>query len=198
MNINIGSDKNYYSQRNDATFFLLKSYEAKFKAVACGPNMILCGMEMNGWLTKEYDHIWGKGMQKTDAYMMMLYNPANEHILESIRPSTLEYPRQEVPQYLTLINHIYGEDIVHFAWGLTLDLIEEHLKNHQPVGVCGNFPGVGGHYVLIHGMTDSHLIYSDSYNIKHGENYFNQEMDFEFFEKYIDRNFRLFLDNNNK
>lgn len=194
----LGKRENYYSQRNDASAELLKAYKAKSKYVACGPNAVLCGMEISGWLTEEYDHIWGEGMQKTDAYMMMLYNPSNEYLLEKIRADALEYPKQEIPQYLTLINHFYKKKVVHFSWGCNISIIKAHLKSGQPVVVCGKFPGIGGHYVLIRGMEKNDFIYSDSYNLHANQDYFSKKMTFEFFEKYINKTFLLFIEKNEK
>jgi hypothetical protein len=196
MKINYGTPSNFYSQLNDATYFLLKGYNAESNAVACGTNAVLCGMEINNWLTKKYNCIWGKGIQKTDAYMIMINNPENEFILDGIDAGMVGFPRRhEYSPYLTMINYFYEKKIINHAWSVSIDLIIEHLKNHQMVIV--NKPG---HYVCIHGVdTEKEIFYyADSYNKERGINYFNREMSYDYFENKVKKykNLRLWIEHN--
>jgi hypothetical protein len=193
MNIKLGNKNNYYSQLNDATYYLLDAYSAKARAVACGPNAVFCGAEINGWFAPKYKDLWPEGMQKTDAFMMMLYNPHNASILHELRANALSYPKQEVAQYLQYINYIYNKEVVKFTWACSKDIIKDHLKNHRPVVICGDFPGVGLHYVLIRGCDETGFIYSDSYDIDKSKDYFNMHMTFSFFNKYVDKHFLLYI-----
>lgn len=183
----LGSRDQYYSQLNDAQYYLFADYYNRPKSISCGPNSFVMGLDICGWPMD----VFTPGEQASDSVVMIAHNPYNLKRFKKARDIDYDaYPPNEVPQIYPVIAEIIyvRDDICSFKWGLNIDIVKSRIDQGIPVMVSGSFP-CGGHYVLIVGYDGDNLIFNDPYPIQWDDkNGYNRIMTHGFFKDRIQNN----------
>jgi hypothetical protein len=157
----LGTGNEWNLQTNDGSFELLKDYGAKHRAIACGPNAFVSGLEIQKW-----PNLSAPGEQWPDSIIMIMHNTKNIKAFQNRRDIDLDkYPPNEIPQlYDVVADILYGKkgNKIRFKWGLSKEIIINAINSDICLMVCGDFP-TGGHYVLINGYEDDNIVFMDSY-----------------------------------
>lgn len=179
----LGTSNNFYNQKNDASYELLKKYGAKSKAINCFWNAMAMALEINGWINPK-DYLWKK-IQWTDYALMVQYNTKFLDTLESVNKGAKSRKLNEFPIYGKEIANkiIFGQQVVYYSENpnyINFSVIKEQIKNHIPVITSSTL--YGGHFICYHGFKGNKLIYSDSYKDNGWYNEWTKE-EFNFYAK---------------
>lgn len=190
----LGNSSNFYNQKNDASFELLKKYGAESKAINCFWNACAFGLEVNGWIDPKAP-LWQK-IQWTDFALNVQYNTKFLPDLELVDSGATNRKLNEFPIYGKEIANkiIFSEPCMYYSddyHSITFDIIKEHIKNGNPVITSSHL--YGGHFICFHGYDNDKLIYSDSYKDGGWYNKWTRDE----FDKTVKKYFKIWIAKNN-